>query len=105
MGGVVALAPLTPNPPFSLASFVPTGSIAADTLQVGSGTAGQINIAGTFNLSGINTLDLRSGAAVVEAGGERSVARLTGAAASAALSGPNQIGTLSAISRPQPGSR
>ncbi len=94
-GGTVALAPLSPGTPFALGSFVPGGSITATTLRVGSPTAGTITIGGAFNLPGITTLDLQSGAAIVESpGASLQVARLTGRATGATLDGANRIGTL-----------
>ena len=91
----MAFAPFTPGAPFTLGSFVPTGNILADTLRVGSATTGTITVSGTFNLSGINTLDLRSGADIVEtSGASLQVPTLTGQARSATLNGPNQIGML-----------
>ncbi len=96
--GTVALAPLTAGAPFSLGSFVPGGTVSAvtaDTLRVGSASAGTVSIGGSFNLTGVTTLDLRSGADIVEAPfASLNVGRLTGAARSAALGGGNTIATL-----------
>ena len=97
--GTVSLSPFTPFAPFSLTSFAPAGTIVADTLRIGSNVAGNMTIAGAFQLTGINTLDLRSEGAITEQqGGSLIVRNLTGQAGSATLLQPgNQIANLGAF--------
>ncbi len=66
----------------------------ANTLRVGTPTAGPISITGAFNLSGM-TLELLSSGAVTETGAGAVIASvLSGQAASVNLTGDNQIGTV-----------
>lgn len=91
-GGTVSLAEYTPGQGITLGgSGIP---FSADTLVIGSATAGRINITGAFDLSGL-TLDLRSAADIVESGaGAIKATALTGVANNVSLTGRNQIGTL-----------
>jgi len=95
-GGTVAFAPLTPGTALTLGSFVPSGgSIVANNLRVGSATTGDIGISGMFDLSAVNTLELRSAGNIIEAADAViRVGTLTGQANSAQLLGLNQIDVL-----------
>ncbi|MBV9734483.1 MAG: filamentous hemagglutinin N-terminal domain-containing protein [Acidisphaera sp.] len=96
-GGTVALAPLTPNGPVTLASsggFTGSLAVTANTLQIGSATTGAIDIASPVALAGAGTLDL-VGTAISETGtGAISVSTLEGTGTSATLNGANSIANL-----------
>ena len=97
-GGTVALTEYGTGVGITLgggAGIAEDPRISADRLTIGSATGGPIAITGAFNLANTPVLDLQSGGAITETGaGAIRVATLTGRAASAALGGANQVGTL-----------
>src|SRR6185312_7850571 len=94
--GTIVLEPLTAGTPMSLTGSTGTQAFTANTLQLGSPTAGPITISGTVNLSNVNVLDVLSGASIAEAGGTTlTVGTLEGSAGtSASFGATNSITTL-----------
>ena len=65
-GGSVVLAPFTAGAGFTLGGgggLSGTSAITANTLVIGSASAGTVTVAGAFNLSGVPALSLISGGA------------------------------------------
>ena len=92
-GGTVVLAPVAFGQSLNWATANPAGSITAATLQLGSAGAGTVTVGAPLNASGAGILLLTG--AVIETGTGAIVGNtLVGNAASAALTGANQIATL-----------
>ncbi len=93
--GTVALAPFTAGDALTLDNDPAT---VANTLILGSPTAGNVTIAGSVDLTGVSVLDLVSAGSVAEAAGAAlTVGTLEASAAAVALDGANTISTLGPI--------
>ena len=96
-GGTIVLQPLTSGSGVTLngSSGANALPLFAQTLVLGSATAGPITLDGQVNLSNVAVLDLLSATAATQnAGSVITVGTLTGHVGSAGLTGANQIGTL-----------
>jgi len=65
--GTIVLEPLTPGTPFGLTGTGAALPFTANTLVLGSPTAGPVTISNDVNLAGVSTLDLLSGVSIGEA--------------------------------------
>jgi filamentous hemagglutinin family protein len=97
-GGTVILEPLTAGDTITLGGgggLGGTSQVTANTLVIGNPAAGNITIAGAFDLANVSTLDLVSAGNITESVGSAvAVNTLLASGATVTLTGANEIGTL-----------